>query len=111
MKLEEISQLFKALSDPTRLRIIYLLLQKDSLCVCELVSSLALSQSTVSRHLAYLKNSNIVDSWREGVWMHYAINRDTLALIDVTELEKKLKDTSEVTADIDREIVCDSQQQ
>lgn len=100
MTLENISQIFKALSDPIRLRVIYLLLEKDSLCVCEIVERLALSQSTVSRHLAYLKNSGLVESWREGVWMHYALNKQSLQIVNTLELKSKLLSTQQITQDI-----------
>lgn len=74
-QLEEYAQFHKSLAEPVRLRILGLLSLQDSLCVCELVNVLDLSQSTVSRHLAYLKNQGIVVSWREGTWMHYAIDK------------------------------------
>nr|HXK57067.1 metalloregulator ArsR/SmtB family transcription factor [Gammaproteobacteria bacterium] len=51
-----IARLFKALSDETRLRILCLLLEGE-LCVCDIMAVLQLPQSTVSRHLAYLKNA------------------------------------------------------
>ena len=73
--LEAHAQFHKALAEPVRLRILALLATKESLCVCDLVSVLKLSQSTVSRHLAYLKNQGIVDSWREGTWMHYSLDK------------------------------------
>jgi len=66
------ARMFKALSDETRLRILCLLLEGE-LCVCDLMEVLQLPQSTVSRHLAYLKNSGWVDDRRCGVWMYYAI--------------------------------------
>lgn len=53
--------IFKALADENRLRIISLLLTKE-LCVCEIEASLEMSQSNVSRHLTKLKTSGIVDS-------------------------------------------------
>ncbi len=74
--LEEHAQFHKALAEPIRLRILALLGIRESLCVCDLVTVLDLSQSTVSRHLAYLKNQGIVNSWREGTWMHYALDRN-----------------------------------
>lgn len=64
--------MFKALSDETRLRIIFLLLDGE-LCVCDLMEVLQLPQSTVSRHLAYLKNASWVEDRRCGVWMYYSI--------------------------------------
>lgn len=66
------ARMFKALSDETRLRILCLLLEGE-LCVCDIMAVLQLPQSTVSRHLAYLKNSGWVDDRRCGVWMYYAI--------------------------------------
>lgn len=85
--MKQTAQLFKALSDETRLRILGLLLDGE-LCVCELMAILALPQSTVSRHLAYLKNSGLVDDRRAGKWMHYqlaagdsALHADLLALL------------------------------
>jgi ArsR family transcriptional regulator, arsenate/arsenite/antimonite-responsive transcriptional repressor len=64
--------MFKALSDETRLRILCLLLEGE-LCVCDLMAVLQLPQSTVSRHLAYLKNAGWVNDRRCGVWMYYSI--------------------------------------
>ncbi len=57
--MKKTAQLFKSLSDDTRLRIIALLLD-GKLCVCEIMAILRLPQSTASRHLAYLKNSGLV---------------------------------------------------
>lgn len=70
--MKKTAQLFKALSDDTRLRILGLLLEGE-LCVCDLVAILDLPQSTISRHLAYLRNSGLVSDSRQGVWMHYSL--------------------------------------
>ncbi|TXL01722.1 ArsR family transcriptional regulator [Methylococcaceae bacterium HT1] len=74
MNPESLANLFKALSEPTRVRILVLLLNKGELCVCDLVDTLALSQSVISRHLAYLRNNDIVVARREGVWMYYQLS-------------------------------------
>jgi len=66
------SQLFKALADPTRLRILNLLFRGD-LCVCDIVRVLRIGQSKASRHLACLRNSGLVTDRREGFWMHYCL--------------------------------------
>jgi ArsR family transcriptional regulator len=71
------AQIFKALSDPIRLRIIMLLQSEGELCVCDLMAVLGLPQSTVSRHLAYLKRSCWVDIRRQGVWMYYQLSRES----------------------------------
>ena len=60
------AKLFKALSDETRLRILSLLTEGE-LCVCDLMEVLQLPQSTVSRHLAYLRNTGLVADRRQGV--------------------------------------------
>ena len=69
------AQLFKALGDETRLRIMALLVNDQELCVCDIMAALELPQSTVSRHLSYLRNTGLVDDRRQGVWMYYKINR------------------------------------
>jgi ArsR family transcriptional regulator len=66
-------KLFKTLSDETRLRILTLLLEHGELCICDLMAALLLPQSTVSRHVAYLKNSDWLNDRRGGVWMYYSI--------------------------------------
>jgi ArsR family transcriptional regulator len=64
--------MFKALSDPTRLRALNLLLDGE-LCVCEVMKVLGITQSKASRHLVYLKNAGLVKSRRRGLWMHYSL--------------------------------------
>ncbi len=76
MNTESLAALFKTLSEPVRLRIVYLLLESGELCVCDLVDTLGLSQSVVSRHLAYLRNNGLVFTRREGVWVYYRIVQD-----------------------------------
>ena len=70
------AQVFKALSDETRLRIMGLLIAGEELCVCDIIAALDLPQSTVSRHLAYLRNSGLLEDRRQGVWMYYRISQD-----------------------------------
>ncbi len=69
----DVAAFFKALSEPVRLRIIYLMLQRGELCVCDIVDSLTVSQSVVSRHLAYLRNQGLVSTRRDGVWVYYEL--------------------------------------
>ena len=68
------AKLFKSVADETRLRILMLLAEHDELCVCDLMAALELPQSTVSRHLAYLKNAGWLDDRRSGVWMRYSLS-------------------------------------
>jgi ArsR family transcriptional regulator, arsenate/arsenite/antimonite-responsive transcriptional repressor len=64
--------LFKALADATRLRILGLLLSGE-VCVCDIHESLKIPQSKASRHLAYLRRSGLVETRREGLWIHYRL--------------------------------------
>ncbi len=70
----EITQIFKALGDPTRLRIFNLLLHFSALNVNDLVSILHLPQSKISRHLAYLRMSDLVTFNRRDKWVYYRVN-------------------------------------
>ena len=63
----------KALSDPTRLKIVQLLNQKQALCVCDIISELDQPQPTISRHLNQLKQIGILESERKGTWIWYSI--------------------------------------
>lgn len=78
--MKHLAQTIKALSDPIRLRIVLLLQAEGELCVCDLMAVLKLPQSTVSRHLAYLKRSCWVDIRRQGVWIHYQLSQDSCTI-------------------------------
>jgi ArsR family transcriptional regulator len=65
-------RLFKALGDSTRLRILGLLLTGE-VCVCDIHESLKIPQSKASRHLAYLRRSGLVETRRDGLWIHYRL--------------------------------------
>ncbi len=86
MEVSDYANLFKSLSEPVRLRILYLILERDELCVCELVDALELSQSVVSRHLAYLRNSGLVSTRREGVWVYYQMAETATFIKDLLQL-------------------------
>src|SRR5262245_31314255 len=78
--IDELENVYKALADKTRLRILALL-GNNEVCVCHLHDSLGLPQPTVSRHLAYLRKSGLVAARRDGVWMHYQVSRSLSPLI------------------------------
>lgn len=65
-------RLFLALSNETRLMLLYLLGDKE-VCVCELVEALGQPQPKISQHLACLRSVGIVEARREGKWMHYRV--------------------------------------
>ena len=65
----------KAISDPTRMKLLFMLTQKP-LCVCELTFALGLAQPTVSRHMKQLEEAGFVSSRREGTWTIYFIEAE-----------------------------------
>lgn len=97
-ELKEMENLFLALADKTRLRLLNLM-REDEICVCFFTEALGESQPKVSRHLSYLRNAGIVSARRDGKWIHYRIEqpenvfaaqilRDTLQwLASQTEME------------------------
>jgi ArsR family transcriptional regulator len=66
-----LANLFAALADPTRLRLLNLMAGRE-VCVCYFVEILRQGQPKISRHLAYLRNAGLVSARREGKWMHYS---------------------------------------
>ena len=70
-------RLFHALSDPTRLSILERLRYGER-CVCELTDALDAAQSRLSFHLKVLKDAGLVTDRREGRWMYYTLNPDSL---------------------------------
>ncbi len=109
--MQQLAQTFKCLSDPIRLRILMLLQTEGELCVCELMAVLKLPQSTVSRHLAYLKRNSWLDDRREGVWMYYTISR-TIDLLstDLLDLLKRHVSKNDIVSE-DRQSLAEFQVQ
>lgn len=68
------AQLFKSLADETRLKILWLLIGREELCVCDIMGVLGITQSKASRHLRYLYHLGWVTDRREGVWMNYSLS-------------------------------------
>src|SRR5271157_2337444 len=72
--MNDVTRLLSALTDPTRLRLLRLLLRQE-LCVCELVDALRMPQYKISRHLRKLRAVGLVEARREGRWMHYRLSQ------------------------------------
>ena len=70
--LKDMETMFMALADKTRLRLLNLM-AADEVCVCFFTEILGDSQPKISRHLAYLRNADLVEARRDGKWMHYSI--------------------------------------
>jgi ArsR family transcriptional regulator, arsenate/arsenite/antimonite-responsive transcriptional repressor len=76
MKKYPLDRLFRALADPTRLRLINLIAEQE-ICVCYFVEVINAPQPKISRHLAYLRRLGIVSARRDGKWMHYRLAMPT----------------------------------
>jgi ArsR family transcriptional regulator len=75
-------EIFKALGDETRLRLVNLFLQtEEDLCVCEMVDALELPQYQISKHLTILKNAGLLQGSREGTWVYYRLDREESPLL------------------------------
>ena len=88
---EATAALFRALSDPARVRIVNLLARSpEPVCVCELTPVVGLSQPTVSHHLKKLVQAGLLEREQRGVWAYYTLNREALAqlasLVELTEV-------------------------
>lgn len=71
--MEKLASDFKGLSEPVRVRLLAML-TRGELCVCDLMAVLDLPQSTVSRHVSFLRNGGWVSSRRKGKWVYYRID-------------------------------------
>lgn len=74
------ASVFKALGDPTRLRLLCLLLDGER-CVCELTDAVEEAQPKISRHLAALRKAGLVATRRDGLWIHYRLAEPTHPLM------------------------------
>lgn len=82
-QLGRLPELFKVLADPTRLRIVGLLAQRE-LCVCDLEQLLGVSQSMTSHHLGVLRRAGFLVPRREerdARWVYYRLNPETIAVV------------------------------
>lgn len=73
MSLRRYEAVMKAVADPTRVRILKML-EPGELCVCQIIAVLALSPSTVSKHLFLLKSAGLVNDRKEKKWVHYSLD-------------------------------------
>jgi ArsR family transcriptional regulator, arsenate/arsenite/antimonite-responsive transcriptional repressor len=90
---------FKALADPTRLRIV-VLLSRGELCVCDLTEVLRLPQSTISRHMSKLKSAGLVTDRRAGKWVHYSVTTETFPAGIASAVGEHLADIEPFQSDL-----------
>jgi ArsR family transcriptional regulator, arsenate/arsenite/antimonite-responsive transcriptional repressor len=80
--------LFKALADDTRLQLVLLLMAEQEMCVCEMTHALNQSQPKISRHLALLRQHELLSDRREGQWVYYrlspGLNTGAMAVLEQT---------------------------
>jgi ArsR family transcriptional regulator len=69
---KEFIRVMKALSDPTRVKILKIL-ERRLMCVCELQTATGAAQSTTSKHLKILEDAGLVDSHKDGLWVNYTL--------------------------------------
>ncbi|WFD09357.1 ArsR/SmtB family transcription factor [Tepidibacter hydrothermalis] len=78
-------KVLKAMAHPIRLKIIKKL-GDQKLCVCELNKDVEFTQSNLSQHLKILKDAGILESEKNGLWMHYRVkNKEILDVINIVE--------------------------
>lgn len=87
--MNDVVLLGKALSDPTRVRILYALLQSD-LCVCEMVDALEMGQSTLSSHLQTIRQAGVVETNRRHKMVSYALTTEARPLIEAIVASNRL---------------------
>jgi ArsR family transcriptional regulator len=83
------NELFKALSDPNRLKIVEILADGE-ICACKLLEELSVSQPTLSHHMGILQRAGIVVGKKSGQWIHYSI--DKKFIVELTEYLISLSD-------------------
>ena len=113
-KLDKQADIFKALSDKSRLRILKIL-QKKSLCVCEITDILQLAASTVSNHLSILKEAGLIVDEKDKKWINYRINPNPenpevasvlVSLHLLLEDDEMVKKDRKLIKTVDREVLC-----
>ncbi|MCK4905711.1 winged helix-turn-helix transcriptional regulator [bacterium] len=74
--MRQLTKVFKAVSDETKLRILKILQERNEICVCEIMQALNISQSRASRNLGILQNAGFITDRRDGLWVFYSINKE-----------------------------------
>jgi ArsR family transcriptional regulator len=108
MPMKDIVNIFKALADPTRLRIV-LLLRRRELCVCELMFILRMEQSRVSHHMRVLRDAGIAEDVREGRWIIYRLPEAARPLLESVlsgTLKDRIEHSGEAEADARKLEAC-----
>ena len=113
-KLKQTTKIAKALADENRIRILCLLKNKKDLCVCEITDIIGLAQPTISSHLKLLENADLIESFKDGLWVNYNISSslDSFSSEFIEVLYKNLKNDKQIKIDeenakkINRDAIC-----
>jgi DNA-binding transcriptional ArsR family regulator len=93
------AEIFKAMSDPCRMKIL-LLLREGELCVCEIMIGLDRPQSTTSHHLSILKDSGLIKERKDGRWSRYRLSEGAvIEMLNLVKLIEEAQNSREVTKD------------
>ena len=101
MPMKDVVKTFKALADPTRVRIMFLLDRRE-LCVCELMYILEMEQSRVSHHMRVLREAGLAEDVRDGRWIIYRIPEASRGLVEslfAGALRERVEGSGEAAAD------------
>lgn len=90
MDTRSVAQIFKALGDEKRLKIVERIASQKEVCACNLLDELDVSQPTLSHHMKLLRDCGLVNVRKEGRWMHYSINKECFE--EVRDLFESLVD-------------------
>lgn len=97
-EIKNVLNVFKALSDLNRLRIL-MSLRSGQLCVCQIIALVGLAPSTVSKHLSILHQADLVETEKQGKWIHYRLS---------TAVDKRLMKWLEAALANDEKILSDA---
>ncbi len=98
--MQKTTEMVKALADRNRLRIVGMLMQERELCACQITELLGVTGATASRHLAQLVHAGILQSRKDGRWMHYRLTAGDRRLQPLLGwLQGELADSAEYQAD------------
>ncbi|PCJ18614.1 MAG: transcriptional regulator [Candidatus Cloacimonadota bacterium] len=117
--MNEMLNIFKALSDNNRLRVFVALLNFEELCACQLTELLQIKGATCSRHMTILINSKLIESRKEGRWVYYRISKDSSSFLLIQKwieqkfltsdfLQKDIENLEQIVS-IDPEVLCKKQ--
>ncbi|AAC07355.1 ArsR/SmtB family transcription factor [Aquifex aeolicus] len=102
MDCKELARIFYALSEPKRLCMVKLLLEREELCVCDFMRIFKESQPKISFHLKVLREAGLVTSQKRGKWNYYRLNKEAPVIPCVEKLLKDVKLEEKIQLEVKR---------